>query len=569
MRLTRWLIVLLVVLPLGAIGISSLFAGEDEILKAMRAELTRSKEQLHLPDYASPYFVAYRLTETEGFSATGVVGAILEEGDRKERKLYVEVRVGDYALDNSSTAQEWERWDPDLDTFNYWQYVDWPLDDDTDAIRGILWRMTDLRFKNAQAEYLRKRALGVYRENPDENLDDFSRETPAKHYEPPLTIPIDGDYWRGAAREASSILKRFPELLDDQVQVNIHRVTRYYVNSEGTELVTREFRFSFIAEARALAEDGLSVENHFARYARSPAGIPSREELLRGVKEMAEQVVALRRAPILGPYTGPAILDPTVAGVFVHEAIGHRLEGNRMRGLDEGHTFKRKLGEKILPDFINVYDDPTTARFGAEELNGAYAFDDEGVPARRVELVRRGTLVNFLLSRMPVPGFNKSNAHGRASDTRQPMSRMGNVIVQAERTESLDKLRARLLQLARRRGNPYGLWLRQGMGGETNTSQYNFQAFANRPVLLFRVDAKTGREELVRGAEVVGTPLLSISKIVAAGDDPAVFNGYCGAESGFVPVSSVSPSLLVGEIEMQRVRDKPTKPPVLPPPFAE
>jgi TldD protein len=562
-----WLILPFLVLA-GAVWLGAAESDDDPVVQAMRAELTRSRAELRLPDYVEPYYIAYRLRENDTFYFAAVLGAAFGQGGGRSRKIGVAVRVGDYALDNTSSRTEFEHWDPDMDTFNYLNYVDLPVDNETDAIRAQFWRLTDLRFKNALAMYLAKKGRMVYREDPDIDLPDFTREEPTIAVEPPLTIGLDKDAWRATAREASLILKEFPELLDTRAEVQVNWVTDYFLNTEGSTVVTRDFTFAFIAQASALADDGMTLNHYFTRYARSAAGIPDRADVLVGVRKMAEELVRLRVAPVLEPYTGPAILDPTVAGVFIHEAIGHRLEGDRTRGVDEGKTFKGKVGEKILPEFLDITDDPTLRRLAGLDLNGHYRFDDQGVPAQRVELVQAGTLLNFLRGRTPIPSFAKSNGHGRAALPYQPMSRMGTLIVNARRTMPLAKLKRELLKQARRDDKPYGLWLRGGMSGETATDQFNFQAFANRPVLLYRVDATTGEEELVRGAEVVGTPLLSISKVMAAGDDIGVFNGYCGAESGYVPVSAVAPSLLVREIELQRVQDKPTKPPVLAPPYA-
>lgn len=544
-------------------------AGQDQLLAAMRAELERTMARLSLPDYAKPYFVAYRLVENDNYRADAILGAELSESGGRERKAYVEVRVGDYALDNTSDRSEFDSFDPDQDTFNYLDYIDLPLENDTDAIRTQLWRLTDLRFKNASAAYLNKRARAVYRENPDGELHDFTREKTVRHSAPDQPVKLDKKFWKEALREASAELKKYPALLDSQAMLQTHSSVEYLLNSEGTELRVPSFYFMFYAQARALTDDGLTVTDYYSRYARSEAGLPTKQEIIAAVRAMAEQLVALRVAPVLDPYDGPAILDPTVSGIFFHEAIGHRLEGDRTRGVDEGQTFKEKVGRKILPEFLSVIDDPTLRRFGAADLNGYYDFDQEGVPAQRVTLVERGVLRDFLRSRRPIRQADHSNGHGRADPLHAPMSRMSNLIIEAHDTVPVAQLKDKLLELARRKGKPYGLWLRQGMGGETATDQFNFQAFANRPVLLYRVDAQTGREELVRGAELVGTPLLSIGKVEAAGDDPGLFNGYCGAESGFVPVSVIAPSLLVSEIEIQRVQDKPTKPPVLPPPYAD
>lgn len=546
---------------------ASASAADDVLLRALREELQRSQERLALPDYAKPYFIAYRLSEDDVFVITAELGALTHRSDQKTRQLYAEVRVGDYRLDNSSTRSDFDSWDPDMDTFSFRDYQALPLDDDLDAIRAKIWRLTDLKFKNALAAYLTKKAIAVYREDPDAELPDFTQEEPARHIDPPLTVSIDKDYWMETVRQASLVLKEYPQLLDTGATLTSDLSTRYLISTEGAELVLREYYFNIQVQAKALADDGMTVSHYYTVVARSAAGLPKREDVLAGVRKMAEELLALRAAPVLEPYTGPALLDPTVAAVFFHEAIGHRLEGHRTRSLDEGKTFKGKVGQAILPDFLDVIDDPTLTHYGGQELNGCYFFDDEGVPAQRVELVRNGVLQTFLLSRKPIVGFSRSNGHGRGDSLSEPTSRMGNTLVVAHRTTSVPDLKKQLIRLAREQNKPYGLWLRSGMGGITATGQYDFQAFANRPVLLYRVDARTGEEQLVRGAEVVGTPLMSLNKVVAAGNDIGVFNGFCGAESGFIPVSAASPTLLVGELELQRVPDKPTKPPVLPPPY--
>lgn len=542
-------------------------AADDVLLQAMRAELQRSQERLALPDYPKPYFIAYRVTELDIFTAGAELGAILYKNENKWRQLYGEVRVGDYQMDNSSSQSSRGSWGPDMDTIKYLDYNDLPIEDDLDAIRVKIWRLTDLKFKNALADYLAKKAAAVYRENPDAELADFSQETPVRHLDPPLRVKLDREYWLETLRQASLVLKEYPQPLDSFAALNSTIDTHYFLSTEGAELVQRHFYFEFSIKAETLAEDGLTVAHYYSFQARSVDGLPDRAAVLAGVRQMADELMALREAPVIEPYTGPAILDPTMAAVYFHEAIGHRLEGHRLRSSDEGKTFKDKIGQAILPDFLDVIDDPTLTHYGGKELFGHYLYDEEGVPARRVELVRNGVLQTFLLSRKPIAGFSRSNGHGRADWTSEPTSRMGVTLVVPRRTMPLPELKEQLLRLAREQGKPYGLWLRAGKGGLTTTGGYKFQAFTNQPILLYRIDARTGEEQLVRGAEVVGTPLLSLTKVVAAGDDVGVFNGYCGAESGEVPVSAAAPSLLIGELELQRVEDKPTKPPLLPPPY--
>jgi TldD protein len=260
-------------------------------------------------------------------------------------------------------------------------------------------------------------------------------------------------------------------------------------------------------------------------------------------------------------------LLPEAAGVFFHEALGHRLEGERQNDNKEGATFKGQIGKPILPGFLTVLDDPSLQRIGNTSLNGYYRFDDEGVVSRPVALVDHGVLRNYLKSRTPVKGAAQSNGHGRAEGTLDPIGRMANTIVRSDRRVPYAKLKQMLLDEIRRQKKAFGLIIADISGGQTNTTTYDFQAFKGMPRIVYRVDGKTGKEELVRGVEFVGTPIGSLNRIVAASDNTGVFNGFCGAESGFVPVSTVAPAVLISEIELQRSRRAMERPPILPPPW--
>jgi TldD protein len=286
----------------------------------------------------------------------------------------------------------------------------------------------------------------------------------------------------------------------------------------------------------------------------------------KGADSMIADLKALRKAPLADPYIGPAILEGRAAGVFFHEIFGHRVEGHRQKNEEEGQTFAKKIGEPIMPAFVSVYDDPTLARIGGTDLNGHYNFDDEAVTAQRATLVDAGVLRSFLMSRSPTRGFSVSNGHGRRQEGRQVVSRQGNLVVQPSLTVSTEELRRRLREEAKRQGKLYGLLFRDISGGFTNTARMGPQAFKVLPILVYRVWADGRPDELVRGVDLVGTPLSALSRMLAASGDYQTFNGYCGAESGFVPVSATSPSLLVEQIEIER-RDKGSdKPPVLPSP---
>jgi TldD protein len=281
---------------------------------------------------------------------------------------------------------------------------------------------------------------------------------------------------------------------------------------------------------------------------------------------MIEEVVALDRAPLVDPYAGPALLTGRAAAVFFHEVLGHRLEGFRQKDISEGQTFTRKIGEPILPNFISVKDDPTESVLGSGVLLGYYPFDDEGVPAQNVMLVDHGVLRNFLMSRSPLVGFPNSNGHGRRQLGYQPVSRMGNTIVMSDRKVTNAQLRQKLIDLIRQQNKPYGLLIDDIAGGFTFTGRGQPQAFQVLPLVVYRVYPDGRPDELVRGVDIVGTPLVSLTKIVATGDTTEIFNGYCGAESGSVPVAAAAPAILISEMEVQKKQTSTDRPPILPPP---
>jgi predicted Zn-dependent protease len=281
---------------------------------------------------------------------------------------------------------------------------------------------------------------------------------------------------------------------------------------------------------------------------------------------MAKNLVALRTAPVTEPYNGPAILSGRASAVFFHEVLGHRLEGQRQRGDNEGQTFTKLLGKQILPTFISVTDDPTLKAFDGDSLSGHYNYDDEGQPARRVDLIKDGVLETFLMSRLPIASFSNSNGHGRAETGRMPTGRQGNLIVSSTKTVGDKELRQMLLEEAKRQGKPYGLYFEDISSGFAVTTRRSPQAFQVIPLVVYRVYVDGRPDELVRGVSIVGTPQAALNRIVATGTKQDIFNGICGAESGSIPVSAVAPAMLVSEIETQRQAQGTARPPILPPP---
>jgi predicted Zn-dependent protease len=529
------------------------------VLQAMQDELNRSQQELKLESYESPYFISYQIKDNEFYSIKGKYGAIASSDNNRVRRLYVDVRVGDYDFDNSIKGISGGRV-PFHDAYEV------PVDNDPDAIRATLWQVTDYAYKEALKQYFNKKANNV-QEIKDINSKSFTKEASHTYFGPEIELAFNAPEWEDKIRDISSVYKNYKELTNADIVITAQQETVYFVNTEGTKYIRDELLYSIDAQVVARAEDGKEITNYRNLYYVSPEDIPSVEEIKSVVKEMIEETLEMRDAEVLSPVSVPALLEPEAAGVVFHEAVGHRLEGERQIDDDEGQTFKEKVGQKVIPAFLSIIDDPSKKSLNGTHLMGYYPFDDQGVPGERVVLIENGVLKNFLLSRTPVNGFERSNGHGRASYGRAPIARMSNTIIESNTEYSKEQLKELLIEEIKRQNKPFGLLIKSMKGGETNTSSYNFQAYRATPVVIYKVDPKTGKETPVRDIEIVGTPLVSINKIIATGNDYSVFNGFCGAESGYIPVSTVAPSILVSEIEFQRKSSKKEKLPLLPPPF--
>ena len=256
------------------------------------------------------------------------------------------------------------------------------------------------------------------------------------------------------------------------------------------------------------------------------SGLPGDKVILAAIDRVANDVSKLLKAPEAEPFVGPAIFSGRASGVFFHEIFGHRVEGHRQKDQSEGQTFTKSVGAKVLPDFLSVVFDPTRRKAAGIDLNGWYDYDDEGVKARPLTAVDKGVLKAFLMSRSPINGFPQSNGHGRRQPGYEIVSRQSNLLVESTNAVPDARLRQMLLDEVKKQNKPYGLYFRDIMGGFTTTQRAGLQAFKVIPVIVYRVYGDGRPDELVRGTDIVGTPLSSFSKIMATSDRQEVFNGY-------------------------------------------
>ncbi len=537
---------------------------QNRLLEILNEELTYSIENLESEDGLKPYFLSYSLTDQSSWSVRAELGALYGEQKNHRRALDVDLRVGDYSLDNTRQLRGSGRSRGAGRPLTVSSLIS--TDENGPAIKHTLWLTTDQAFRAAIENYKRILTNQKTQVEEESEVDDFSHEQPHAHSGELVKIAIDPKLWAERVRRVSRLARNHALIYDSSVSVSAVSNNRHMVTSEGTRLVFGKKLLRVVVSASTKAEDGMDLEQSFLFNASDEGGLPSEEKVREAFQRVIDQVLALRDAPIVEPYAGPAILLNRASGVFFHEIFGHRIEGHRQKDVTEGQTFAKMVGETILPEFLSVIDDPTLARFGEEDLRGNYDFDDEGIPAARVPLVEDGVLKTFLMSRSPLENVSLSNGHGRREPGRSVVSRQGSLIVKSENQVSLTKLREMLLEECRKQGKNYGFLFQDITGGFTTTSRSGPQAFKVLPVVVYRIFVDGRTDQLVRGVDIVGTPLACFSRILATGDDDAVFNGTCGAESGWVPVSAISPSILVGQIEIEKRQQSQERAPILPAP---
>ncbi len=529
---------------------------ESELHRAMGSLGNTATDATQQP---KPYFLSYAVADSNSISMSAQFGAIVGSNESRRRIADVQVRLGTAAEDNTHGDHR----NSALTT------VPLPLTDDGAALARSLWFATNRGYGKALDGYLKVKTEQQVRAKEEDGSADFSSEKAATELLPsPPALVVDRAAWQDRIRELSALFKQYPDVFFNNVALEASTETDYFVSSEGAKVATPNHVARLIIVGRTRAADGMDLFRAETFEADEVAHLPDQKILTDKTIAMAKNLEALRMAPVTEPFNGPAILSGRASAVFFHEVLGHRLEGQRQRGDDEGQTFTKLLGKQILPPFLSVSDDPTLATIDGVSLSGHYSFDDEGQPARRVDLIKNGVLDTFLMSRLPIASFSTSNGHGRSEIGHMPTGRQGNLIVTSSKTVSDAELREMLKAEAKKQGKPYGLYFEDISSGFAVTTRRSPQAFQVIPLVVYRVYVDGRPDELVRGVSIVGTPQAALNRILATNDKQDVFNGICGAESGSIPVSAVAPAMLVSEIETQRQAQGTARPPILPPPGA-
>lgn len=533
-------------------------AGESDLIKALETEVKRAMDVLG-KEKPALYFLGCGVTEQESWNISASYGSLTGNTRSRSSVLDVDARCGDYKRDNTHPlpGHSWGGWGA---------RTSMPLDADVLASRMAVWRAIGTSYRKAAERYAQVKALDVTKAALRDKSDDFSKEKTAEYMGGPETVTLDRDEWAKKLKTYSNVFREYKHVYRGSARLRAGTVTRTFVSSEGTKLQFSRAGYYLILSVTSRADDGLDLPLYKTYFAWHRNDLPDDKTVLADARKIAETVEQLRKAPLVDPYAGPAILKGEAASVFMHEVLGHRLEGHRQKDEKQSQTFRAMVGKKVMPEFLTITFDPGIRSYKNLPMAGFYPYDEQGVKGQKVVSIENGILKTFLMARTPIERFPKSNGHGRAQAGSLSVSRQSNMVVETNAPVPAKELRDRLIAECKKKDKPYGLIFSTVAGGFTMTGRYVPNAFNVTPLVVHRVYADGRPDELVRGVDIIGTPIASLMRIVAAGDDVSVFNGFCGAESGAVPVGAASPSLLLEEIEVQKKQISQAKPPVLPPP---
>ncbi len=525
-----------------------------------KKEMNRAFDFLKIQNQ-KPYYIAYTITTSNNTRIDASFGNIANSDESKSRILDIDLRVGDYKFDNTHIIRG--------QAFEFGSgagYSQLPIEDDEAAIRNAIWKATDAQFKSAIERYEKALTNKKVKIQEEDNSADLSKEKKTTFTGNFNKQTIDIQKYQRMLERLSNKFSNHPWIYNCNVSFIAENNEKHFINTEGSDLSWGETAARMFVIASTKAEDGMTIPLYLSYFGFTTDKLPKEDIIAKDIDLLIKRLDSLRKAPIMETFTGPALLSGEAAGVFFHEIFGHRVEGHREKDPNSSQTFKKSIDKKIFPDFLSVIFDPTAKNLAGKELSGYYKFDDEGIEGKKVVAVDKGIFKSFLMNRSPIEGFENSNGHGRKQAGYKSVARQSNLIVQSDERISVSNLRKELIKEAKKQNKEYGLSFEVVQGGFTFTSRTIPNAFNVMPLVVYKIFVDGRPDELVRGVDLIGTPLSTFLNITKVGDDYGIFNGVCGAESGGVPVSACSPSLLISTIEVQKKRKSQAKLPILPAP---
>jgi TldD protein len=539
---------------------------QDKMLDFLKGELKEQMSILQKGEYP-PYYMNYRVMMNHTRVIRSSMGATLNYEEDKHTLFVPQVRIGSPEFDNFHETQNGTL----TNMFAGPPSVLLPedLQAGNEALKEIIREEVNSRYRFAITSYERAKAKkGVKVENEDKSPD-FTQIKAEKYFEPALKSDktnLDTEYWQKQLNRYSAVFNKNTDIINASATLSFKIWRKYFVSTEGTEIAENRTYVILSIRASSMADDGMELPLNKSYFAFFPDELPSPAQIEKDMLSLSAKLSELRVAPLVQPYTGPALLSGSASGVFFHEIFGHRIEGQKMKSESDGQTFKNMVGESVLPSTLSVISDPTMKRFRGSSLNGFYIYDDQGVKGERVEVVKDGILKEFLMTRTGLDGFPKSNGHSRAEFEYDPTSRQSNLIVETNAFKTDAELRKLLIEEAGRQGKEYGYFFKTVTGGFTQTGRSGANSFNVTPLEVYRIYTDGRKDELVRGVDMIGTPLSMFSNIEFAGGEYEIFTGTCGASSGNVPVTAISPTIFVNKVELQKKAKPSVTPAILPRP---
>jgi len=529
---------------------------QEETLDAIKVEADRSLKVLKEQPIPA-YYISYRVQVKENYSIISRFGKLQSRNQQRESYYNLTVRVGSNEMDNTRKIEG--------NYFTFDQNGRAPIEYKPFALKMILWEATNKAYMSAIQKYECVKAISTISSDRAKS-GDFTRETPDQYYEEPISfdgLKFDTQKWEEKVKIYSLVFGNNKDLVDGTATLNVELIRKYFVDTDGAVIAQNSIAYRLLLTTKTIADDGMELPVYKSYFGMEEKHLPSDTVVIGDAQQISILASRLKNAPVAASYSGPAILSPKVSAVFFHEILGHRIEGSRLKQETDAQTFKDKLGEKVLSEEISVIYEPQLKEYEGIPLSGNYVFDDEGVRGQQVNIIENGILKSFLMSRIPIDGFQKSNGHGRGDIFRNTETRQSNMIIKSSHLLQEKELRKMLIDEIKRSGNEYGYLFDEVIGGFTNTERTLPNAFNVTPLVVYRIYANERPDELVRGVNLIGTPLTMLSQIVACGSRYDIFNGYCDAPSGMLPVSCVAPSLFIKKIETQKKSIPFSNPPLL------
>ncbi len=518
---------------------------------------------MQVSGFPKPYYCSFLLRDLEWFNTWSGSGSVYRRRSGHTRNVYFDIRVGNQRYDQ---VRDGGLNDNDEESESV-SHVTVPIDDQNyDGLKLALWRLAETKFKEALADYNQKEAQRITKINPNIKLPSFTKLKAVRFVRDSDPENIDEEKWVKFCKKASEWMADLPQVSASFVDFDVTRESRIFVSSEGSVIVQHSHVYSLIATFRRLTKEGSHIEQELVLNTARLKELPDMKKFKKLALVKYEQLLRSIRARKIHAFSGPVLLCPGPAGVLFHEAIGHRLEGSRLLASGEGQTFKGQIGKKVLDLELDIRDNPRLKEYKGQRCVGYYEYDDEGTPAKDTLLVKDGVLVDFLNTRAAL--WNKNfapNGHARNKKFQRPISRMAVTIVESKKGVSLENLKQLLIAEIKRQKKSFGMIVYETSGGETETTSYNFQGFAGEisyATLLY----PDGKEVCVRGVNFIGTPLQALQNIIAIGDESVLDNGYCGAESGFISVTTIAPAILLRSLELQAKEEELVTQNILPEP---